>query len=44
MESRVKVSMDDFELLQTLGTGSFGRVRLAKDKSSGKYFAMKILK
>lgn len=29
---------------QTLGTGSFGRVRLAKDKTSGQYVALKILK
>lgn len=41
MASKLK---SDFELMQTLGTGSFGRVRLAKDKSSGKFFAMKILK
>lgn len=41
MASKLK---SDFELLQTLGTGSFGRVRLAKEKSSGKFFAMKILK
>jgi len=30
--------------LQTLGTGSFGRVILAKHKSSGDYVALKMLK
>lgn len=30
--------------MQTLGTGSFGRVRLAKQKSTGNYEALKILK
>ena len=38
------INKSDFDLLQTLGTGSFGRVRLAKEKASGKFFAMKILK
>ena len=35
--------LDDFELLKTLGTGSFGRVMLVKIKASQNYFAMKIL-
>lgn len=39
-----KVKLTDYEVLQTLGTGSFGRVRLAKNKSNSKYFALKILK
>ena len=44
MASKVKIDLADYELMQTLGTGSFGRVRLAQDKVSGRYFAMKILK
>lgn len=44
MASKITISIDDFDLMQTLGTGSFGRVRLAKEKSTGKYYAMKILK
>lgn len=36
-------SLDDFERLKTLGTGSFGRVMLVQHKSSSRYFAMKIL-
>lgn len=44
MASKVKIALKDFELMQTLGTGSFGRVRLAKEKETGRYYAMKILK
>ncbi|VDM82248.1 unnamed protein product [Strongylus vulgaris] len=36
-------SLDDFDRIKTLGTGSFGRVMLVKHKQTGNYFAMKIL-
>ncbi|CAI4226513.1 unnamed protein product [Auanema sp. JU1783] len=36
-------SLDDFDRIKTLGTGSFGRVMLVKHKQSGNYYAMKIL-
>jgi len=36
--------LDAYELFRTLGTGSFGRVLLCKDKASGRYYAMKIIK
>uniref|UniRef100_A0A7I5E5I5 cAMP-dependent protein kinase catalytic subunit n=1 Tax=Haemonchus contortus TaxID=6289 RepID=A0A7I5E5I5_HAECO len=36
-------SLDDFDRIKTLGTGSFGRVMLVKHKQSGSYYAMKIL-
>lgn len=36
-------SLDEFERLKTLGTGSFGRVMLVQHKSSSRYYAMKIL-
>ena len=39
-----KVILHDFEVMRTLGTGSFGRVHLVKVKSTGKYLAMKVLK
>eukprot|EP00735_Rhodelphis_limneticus_P014221 TRINITY_DN8220_c0_g1::TRINITY_DN8220_c0_g1_i1::g.10194::m.10194 TRINITY_DN8220_c0_g1::TRINITY_DN8220_c0_g1_i1::g.10194 ORF type:complete len:362 (-),score=46.25,sp/P51817/PRKX_HUMAN/57.70/3e-142,Pkinase/PF00069.20/6.2e-68,Pkinase_Tyr/PF07714.12/7.7e-37,Kinase-like/PF14531.1/7.2e-08,Seadorna_VP7/PF07387.6/0.1 TRINITY_DN8220_c0_g1_i1:853-1938(-) len=45
-----KWSLNEFEFLTTLGTGTFGRVRLVKvrpgilDSSKPQYFAMKILK
>ncbi|CEJ02592.1 Putative cAMP-dependent protein kinase 9 [Rhizopus microsporus] len=34
----------DFEIQETLGTGTFGRVFLTKFKPSNKYYAMKVLK
>jgi serine/threonine protein kinase len=38
-------NLHDFHLLRTLGTGTFGRVRLAKYKDvDSKYFAMKIMR
>jgi len=40
----VKLNPGDFKLLETIGTGSFGRVKIAKQKSTDKYFAIKILK
>ena len=39
-----KLKLSDFDLGQTLGTGSFGRVRLAKSKTTHKYHAIKVLK
>jgi serine/threonine protein kinase len=39
-----KISKDSFNLSTTLGTGSFGRVRLCQYKASKQYFAMKILR
>ncbi|KAL7671394.1 hypothetical protein ACOME3_006292 [Neoechinorhynchus agilis] len=36
-------SLDDFECIRTLGTGSFGRVMLVCKKASDDYYAMKIL-
>ena len=54
MASKKKVSLADYDLTTTLGTGkalfywgwigSFGRVRLAKNKKTNEFFAMKILK
>lgn len=38
------VSIDHFEMKVTLGTGSFGRVMLARHKKTGYYVAIKILK
>jgi len=39
-----KWQLKDFEILETLGTGTFGRVCLCKHKTSKQYFAIKILK
>ncbi|KAK9667583.1 cytochrome c oxidase subunit 1, partial [Basidiobolus ranarum] len=42
--SQKQYSLEDFELLQTLGTGTFGRVFLTKYKGTDDYYAMKVLK
>jgi serine/threonine protein kinase len=36
--------IEDLEIKNTLGTGSFGRVHLAKYKPTGTYCALKVLK
>lgn len=36
-------TLDDFDRLKTLGTGSFGRVMLVKHKGAEQFYAMKIL-
>ncbi|KAM9115062.1 cAMP-dependent protein kinase catalytic subunit alpha-like [Pangshura tecta] len=36
-------SLDQFNRIKTLGTGSFGRVMLVKDTETGNHYAMKIL-
>lgn len=38
------MKLSDYDVMQTLGTGSFGRVRLAKEKRTGEYVALKMLK
>lgn len=44
LPKKVKYHLSDFTLQKTLGTGSFGRVHLAKLKTGGKFYAMKVLK
>lgn len=39
-----KISLSEFEFLQTIGTGSFGRVRLGRHKKTNKIYAIKMLK
>eukprot|EP01083_Nonionella_stella_P262594 892745_1 len=39
-----KWHISDFDLLETLGTGTFGRVRFCRYKHSGSYYAIKMLK
>jgi protein kinase A len=36
-------SLDDFERLRTLGTGSFGRVMLVRHRPTKQFYAMKLL-
>jgi len=38
-----QVELADYDIKQTIGTGSFGRVKLIKHKVSGAYHALKIL-
>lgn len=37
-------SLVNLELLETLGTGTFGRVRLVKSLEDGRYYALKMMK
>lgn len=39
-----RINFNNYELAETLGTGSYGRVKIAKDKITGDYYALKILK
>jgi protein kinase A len=39
-----KYSLNDFEILRTLGTGSFGRVHLVQSKHNQRFYAVKVLK
>jgi protein kinase X len=43
-ESKEKIKLSDFDILETLGTGSFGRVRLGRHKKTKKIYAIKMLK
>uniref|UniRef100_A0A8C8DTW9 non-specific serine/threonine protein kinase n=1 Tax=Oryzias sinensis TaxID=183150 RepID=A0A8C8DTW9_9TELE len=43
-KSRNKVTMNDFEYLKLLGKGTFGKVILVKERSTGVHYAMKILR
>jgi len=39
-----QVNLADFQMTRTLGVGSFGRVKFAKWKQDGKYYAVKFMK
>jgi protein kinase A len=39
-----KYTLGDFEILRTLGTGSFGRVHLVQSKHNQRFYAVKVLK
>eukprot|EP00696_Hemimastix_kukwesjijk_P018859 gnl/Hemi2/7919_TR2732_c0_g11_i1.p1 gnl/Hemi2/7919_TR2732_c0_g11~~gnl/Hemi2/7919_TR2732_c0_g11_i1.p1 ORF type:complete len:403 (-),score=65.14 gnl/Hemi2/7919_TR2732_c0_g11_i1:211-1419(-) len=44
VKQKGKLSLADFQLLRTLGTGTFGRVKLCKFRGDNKFYAIKILK
>ena len=43
-KKKMRIKVKDFEKLKTVGLGSYGRVRLCKQKKTGEIFVMKILK
>lgn len=42
--TRGKYSLHDFNIMRTLGTGSFGRVHLVKSVHNDRFYAMKVLR
>ena len=42
--SKKKFSIEDFDIVDTLGWGNFGHVKLAKHMPTGEYLALKILR
>lgn len=44
VEIKSKVVLSEFEFMKTIGTGSFGRVKLARHKKTNKIYAVKMLK
>eukprot|EP01114_Cavostelium_apophysatum_P013099 TRINITY_DN3099_c0_g1_i1.p1 TRINITY_DN3099_c0_g1~~TRINITY_DN3099_c0_g1_i1.p1 ORF type:complete len:666 (+),score=145.51 TRINITY_DN3099_c0_g1_i1:24-2021(+) len=43
-EAEVKVTMDDFDILNTLGSGGYGKVLQVRKRDTQKIYAMKIIK
>ncbi|OQS05517.1 cAMP-dependent protein kinase catalytic subunit [Thraustotheca clavata] len=43
LKAREHIEFSDLQILRTLGTGTFGRVKLARHAVSGKAYAMKVL-
>lgn len=43
-QTKGKYSLSDFEILRTLGTGSFGRVHLVQSKHNNRFYAVKVMK
>lgn len=42
--SKGKYTLHDFQIMRTLGTGSFGRVHLVRSVHNARYYAIKVLK
>lgn len=43
-QTKGKYTLTDFDLLRTVGTGSFGRVHLVQSKHNQRFYAIKVLK
>lgn len=43
MEDKVEFSLEDFDIIKTIGTGTFGRVCLVQDQDTSHYYALKVL-
>ena len=43
-KKKMKIKLKDYDKLKTVGLGSYGRVRLCKQKKTGNVYVMKILK
>jgi hypothetical protein len=43
LDAKEKVNVDSFEFIGLLGQGSYGSVYMAKKKSTGKFYAIKII-
>ena len=43
-QTKGKYSLGDFQILRTLGTGSFGRVHLVQSRHNSRFYAVKVLK
>lgn len=39
----IKVKLENYEILGILGAGSYGKVKLARNKKNNEYYALKIL-
>ncbi|CAN4086591.1 unnamed protein product [Withania somnifera] len=44
IHSKDRTSIDDFEIIKPISRGAFGRVFLAKKRTTGDFFAIKVLK
>ena len=42
--NKLRVNVSDFQVKRVIGRGNFGEVKLAKEKSSGQVFALKVMK
>lgn len=44
MDPKIKISIDDFQLIKVIGRGTFGKVFMVRKKDNTQIYAMKVLK